>query len=310
MRKIALVSLVVLLLGSCSEPSGDTALEDREERVANDAAASPEPDEAEGKEDEDKRSKGTKSKKSKKPRGGGGNGSQGGGDDVSEPAGRGGRDDAYTEGPAEDDHSSALFTAAGEYVYQQSGYERFCDAATCEREELPARQSVNVSVKRRTSQSAVVVAEARASDNRMMRTTTRFTRRLASVTDVYARFSYQGFTFENSYRPDPPVESLRFPLSGGQSWAGRWRDSTSGTYNFKVTGREQVEVDGRAVQAFKIAYEMTFSGEFDGSSQGTVWVDPATRVAVATRGRLDLRSSFGRYTTEGASHLTSGPRYR
>ncbi len=308
MRKLALGLVLVLLLASCNEPGSDTALEDPRARPTDDAVASPDRTKNERNKDP---AEGSKKKKST---------SKARGDAASKarPRDRAGRsgavgrsgEDAYTEGPSEDDQSSALFTAAGDYVYRQTGYERFCDAATCEREELPDRQSVKVTVKRRTSDSAVVVAEAEASGNRMMRTTTRFTRRVASVTDVYARFSYQGFTFENSYRPDPPVESLRFPLSGGQSWAGRWRDSTSGTYNFKVTGREQIAVGGRAVQAFKIVYDMTFRGEFNGTSEGTVWVDPATRVAVATSGRLDLRSSFGRYTTEGRTQLTSGPRYR
>lgn len=308
MRKIALGLIVVLLFASCSEPGGDTALQDQRARPTDDAIASPDARKSEGKKDGTEASK---KGRTKRPKAGDDAGSKGGRRDrAGRPRGGQGRTDRYTEGPSEDDHSSALFTAAGDYVYRQSGYERFCDAATCEREELPDRQSVNVGVKRRTSDSAVVVAEAHASGNRMMRTTTRFTRRVASVTDVYARFSYQGFTFENSYQPDPPVESLRFPLSGGESWAGRWRDSTSGTYNFKVVGREQIEVGGSAVQAFKIVYDMTFRGEFNGTSEGTVWVDPATRVAVATSGRLDLESSFGRYTTESRTRLTSGPRYR
>lgn len=309
MRKIALGLIVVLLFASCSEPGGDTARQDQRARPTDDAVASPDASKSEGKKDGAEASKKTRTKR---PKAGGDAGSKGRRRDRAGRSGGGpGRvGDRYTEGPSEDDHSAALFTAAGDYVYRQSGYERFCDAATCEREELPDRQSVNVSVKRRTSDSAVVLAEAHASGNRMTRTTTRFTRLLASVTDVYARFSYQGFTFENSYQPDPPVESLRFPLSDGQSWAGRWRDSTSGTYNFKVAGREQIEVGGRTVQAFKIVYDTTFRGEFNGTSEGTVWVDPATRVAVATSGRLDLESSFGRYTTEARTQLTSGPRYR
>lgn len=301
MRKTALALVALLVLAGCSEPGGTGALE-------GDPVVSPNETEAASpgkKADDDK----------KKPGGGGGKkradgnkrddgsgGQDDGGDD--------GTDDPYTEGAEEDDNSSALFPAAGRYEYQQSGYERFCSATSCERQNLPDLQAIDVAVKNRTSERAVVVAEAQASGNRVMRTTTLFTRRVAAVTNVYTRFTYQGFTYENSYQPDPPVESLRFPLADGKRWSGEWRDSTSGTYSFVVAGREQIEVGGGAVQAFKIDYEMTFRGEFEGSSRGSVWIDPATRVAVVASGKLDLRSAFGRYTTEGRTQLTSGPRYR
>jgi len=293
-RKIALLAAALLVLASCSEPPGPSARDDEPNPPASETAAP-----GATKTDNGPAGKDAKRKSAKRD--------EGSGDDGA--AGDGG-DDAYTEGAEEDDHSSALFPAAGDYVYAQSGYERFCDAATCERQTLPDRQPVEVTIKDRARDRAVVVAEAQTSGNRMMRTTTTFTPRVAAVTNVYARFSYQGFTFENSYQPDPPVESLRFPLSDGRSWSGRWRDSTSGTYGFDVVGREQVEVNSAAVQAFKIDYEMTFKGEFDGTSNGTVWVDPATRVVASATGRLDLRSAFGRYTTEGTTQLVSGPGYR
>lgn len=302
MRKFALLLVVALALVSCSEPGGPSALEEDADRPVE-TSTSPADGKGSGKQDDKSDAGGAKKKGTKREMGG-----PGGGTDKGE--GGGGGQDPYTEGPREDDHSSPLFTAPGDYVYQQSGYERFCGAATCEREDLPDRQSMKVTLEQRSSESAVVVAEARASGNRLMRTTTRFTRGVALVTKVYARFSYEGFTFENSYAPKPPVESLRFPMSDGQSWSGRWTDSTSGTYSFEVGEREELEVGGRVVQAFRVTYEMTFEGEFEGSSDGTVWVDPATRVVVASAGRLDLTSSFGRYVTEGRTRLLSGPRYR
>lgn len=306
MRNIALALVLSLALVSCSEPSEPNAAPD--EAAAPTEAGSPGGGkDGAGKGDDGGKGKGSDGNAKKKnvgaPGSGSGKGGAGGG-------GGGGSDNPYTEGPGEDDGSSALFTAAGDYVYEQSGYERFCSTTSCERQDLPARQSLTVTVKERSADSATVVTEAQASDNRLMRTTTRFTRSVAAVTDVYARFTYQGFTFENSYQPQPPVESLRLPLADGKAWSGRWRDSTSGTYRFEVVGREEIEVSGGAVQAFKIVYEMTFKGEFDGSSSGTVWVDPATKVPVSASGKLDLRSAFGRYTTEGSTRLVSGPRYR
>lgn len=302
MRKIALALVLTLALVSCSEPAKPGA--------PSDGAAAPSPGASSGPgaagkdHDEGGKDKGGSPEDGSKKKGAGGGSSEG------DEGGNGDPDEPYNEGPGEDDGSSALFTAAGDYVYEQSGYERFCSTASCERQELPDRQALTVTVKERSSDSATVVTEAHASDNRLMRTTTRFSRADAVVTEVYARFTYEGFTFENSYQPQPPVESLRLPLSEGRSWSGEWRDSTSGTYRFEVVGRDEVEVSGAAVQAFKIDYEMTFRGEFDGSSSGTVWVDPATKVPVRASGTLDLRSAFGRYTTEATTRLASGPGYR
>ena len=307
MRKIALALVLSLALVSCSEPAEPTAPTDEAAApTEKPSAKAGGGDKKKGDADEKKGTASGDDSKKKKGGGAGGGSSKGGGGAD----GAGGSDNPYTEGPGEDDGSSALFTAAGEYVYEQSGYERFCSTTSCERQDLPSRQSLKVTVKARSADSATVVTEAEASDNRLMRTTTRFTRAVAAVTDVYVRFTYEGFTFENSYQPQPPVESLRFPLSEGQKWAGRWRDSTSGTYRFGVAAREEIEVGGAAVQAFKIVYEMTFKGEFDGTSSGTVWVDPATKAVVNASGILDLRSAFGRYTTEGTTRLVSGPRYR
>lgn len=216
---------------------------------------------------------------------------------------------AFNDGESEDDHSSALHPAAGRYVYRQRGYERFCQAAACEQQPLPPRQPVDVSVRARGPQRTVVVSEMRASDNRMVRTTTGFSRRNAIVTDVYARFTYEGFSFENSYTPRPPVETLRFPLKQGAHWSGSWEDSTSGDYSIDVLARENLEVSGRALQAYKLSMVTDFRGEFTGTSKALLWVDVATKTVVKTTGKVDLRSSFGRYVTEYDNHLRSGPRY-
>lgn len=305
MSKFALVLVLAFSLVSCSEPSEPGTTPDEAAAPSNEA-----PDQGAGKTKDGaaagKKKAGAPDKKKASDGGTDKKANAGGAPD----GGGGGAENPYTEGPAEDDGSSALFPAAGDYVYAQSGYERFCSTTSCERQNLPDRQSVRVTVRDRSGDSATVVSEAEASGNRMMRTTTRFTRSVAAVTDVYARFTYEGFTFENSYQPQPPVESLRFPLRDGQRWSGRWRDSTSGTYSFDVVDREQIEVSGASVQAFKIIYEMTFRGEFDGTSSGTVWVDPATKAIVNASGKLDLRSAFGRYTTDGTTRLVSGPRYR
>ncbi len=216
----------------------------------------------------------------------------------------------FNDGEGEDDNSSALHPAAGRYVYSQSGFERFCQAATCDERPLPARQPVDVTLRGRDGTSAVVVSEARSSDARTVRTTTAYTRRNAAVTDVYARFAYEGFAFENSYTPRPPVETLRFPLKQGKAWSGSWKDSTSGDYSINVLGRDMVEVNGTVVTAFKLSMVTRFRGEFTGTSKALLWIDVATKSMVKTSGAIDVRSTFGRYVSEFNNTLRSGPGYR
>ncbi len=301
MKKLTFVLLAALLLVSCSQaPGADDATgpgpaSDRGSEStpgAEAATTSPEPTDD-----------GTGEDGSDGGEGSGGDASARDGDD-----GAGGDDDnVFNDGGGEDDASSALHPAAGRYIYAQQGYESFCQAASCERQDLPAGQPVDVSVKGKTGSRAVVVSKAEASDNRMVRTTATFTRSNSLVTNVYARFAYEGFTFENTYQPDPPVEALRFPLERGAAWSGRWRDSTSGKYSVRVLGTELVSVGGASVNAFKLETVTEFSGEFEGSARTMVWLDPASKVVVKTIGKLELESAFGRYITEFENELRSGP---
>ncbi len=302
MKKPTLVLLAALLLVSCSQaPEADDAAgtgrsSDRASEStpgAEAATSSPEPTDG-----------GTGKDGSDGGEDSGGDASAGGDDDG---AGDDDDGDVFNDGGGEDDASSALHPAAGRYIYAQRGYESFCQAASCKRQDLPADQPVEVSVKGRTGSRAVVVSKAEASDNRMVRTTATFTRSKSLVTNVYARFAYEGFTFENTYQPEPPVEALRFPLERGAAWSGRWRDSTSGTYEVRVLGTELVSVGGASVNAFKLETVTEFSGEFEGSARSVVWLDPASKVVVKTTGKVELESAFGRYITEFENELRSGP---
>lgn len=297
MRRYGSIALVlVVLLSACSDGSEDRT----QPEVASDpepsgersgAKATPKPKETKGKENRSSRK-----------------------DDGADPVGEtegseGGGEDVFNDGEGEDDNSSALHPAAGSYVYGQNGYERFCQATTCDQQALPGRQHVAVKVPQRGGGRAVVVSEIRASDNRLVRTTTTYSRKSALVTDVYLRFAYQGFTFENSYEPRPPVESLRFPLREGGSWSGTWEDSTSGDYSVDILGRETIEVGGAAITAYKLATVTNFRGDFEGSSKGIVWIDAATKMMVKTSGKIDVRNSYGRYISEFNNRLRSGPGY-
>lgn len=210
----------------------------------------------------------------------------------------------------EDDSSSAWYPQQGVYTYDQSGWEEFCDATSCDKQDLPATQDVKTTYKEQSPSVVVVVTEAETSDNRLVRTTTRHTREGAFITNVYIKFDYQNTSFNNSYEPEPPVEILRLPLESGMRWSGEWTDRTSGDYEIAVGPRTAVKVGGRTVQAFEVRSVTRFRGDFDGTANVTVWVDPATAAVVKTKGSMDLDSFFGTYRTEFTATLRDGPAYR
>lgn len=222
---------------------------------------------------------------------------------------RGGRPRGPNEAGGEEDRAAASYPAAGGYRYEQSGFEEYCQTGSCEREELPPMQSVELSYRRRSSQRATIVSDARISEQRSARTTFRFTKRAALVTEVVVRYSRNGFSFENSYRPDPPVESLRFPLRVGKSWSGRWKAQTSGDYRFEVVDRARVLAGGRSVEAFRLDSVTRFRGEFDGRAAATYLVDPDTRAVVGSQGHMKVSSTFGDFETTFKTRLRSGPGY-
>jgi len=215
----------------------------------------------------------------------------------------------FNDSGGEDDNSSAVYPAAGSYLYSQSGFEKFCSGGSCERQALPERQTARITLRSRTDEKAVVLTETSSSGDRMLRTTATFTRANSLITDVYTRLSYRGFAFENEYHPAPPVESLRFPLRDGARWSGSWEDSTSGDYSVQVFGPSSVTVNGGAVRVFQVATTTRFEGEFQGEAKTLTWVDPATKAIVKLSGAIDLTSTYGRYVTEFSSSLRSGPRY-
>src|SRR5919106_436033 len=147
----------------------------------------------------------------------------------------------------------ALFPAPGTYVYDQSGSERFCQSGACDERRLPDTQRVRSSVQRRSDAAAVVVSEAQISESRFSRTTIRYTRRAAFITEVHASFSYGAFEFQNTYNPRPPVESYRWPLRAGMEWSGSWRDEVSGSYEIRVVRGVRMRVGKSAVEAIQLA---------------------------------------------------------
>lgn len=242
--------------------------------------------------------------KGSKPGGSGTGEGAGENDDGTRVAGGGGGGEG-----GEDDGSSSWYPQQGVYTYGQSGWEEFCDATSCNKEDLPPTQEVKTTYKEQGADAVVVVTAAEASDSRFVRTTTRHTPDGAFVTNVYIKFDYQNTSFNNSYEPEPPVEILRFPLESGMDWSGEWSDRTSGDYEVVVGPRTAVKVGGRTVQAFEIRTFTRFRGDFDGTSNVTVWIDPATAAVVKTKGTIDVDSFFGTYRSEFTATLRDGPSY-
>jgi len=239
-------------------------------------------------------------------------------DEASAAAGDGEVDDgnedrdegASTDGSTATRNKSTSYPASGTYTFAQSGYEEFCDsAARCDRERLPARQRVRLVYETRNASSAIVVSEQKASKSRLSRTWVRYTPSGAHITKVYIRFEYSGFGLERTYVPEPPVEALRFPLQAGSEWSGRWRASTSGSYEVTVGKERRIAVRGRDVVAYPVRTTTEFRGDFDGKSRITTYVDRRSKAVIAAEGVLNVTSQFGRYTTVFETRLSGGPGY-
>ena len=294
-RIVVLSATLMLILGACggvdpSDPGARAVAEDdRGSAASPDATVSGEARKQEGRNDK-------KDGQAEGPGNGGDQAAMG-----SEGAG---------EGTAEDDGSSRWYPQHGVYVYSQSGFEEFCDASGCQRQDLPATQEVRTTYESVSDSEAVVVTAAQASDNRFVRTTTRHTRSGAFVTHVRLEFDYQGARFNNDYEPDPPVEVARLPLREGQHWEGQWDARTSGRYQVEVGPKVPVTVRDRTVQAFELRVRTTFRGDFEGNSFVRFWVDPATAAIVKTAGQIDVSSFFGDYKTRFQATLRDAPGYQ
>jgi hypothetical protein len=214
-----------------------------------------------------------------------------------------------TSGGSGTRNSSKPYPASGTYTFAQSGYEEFCDSAgRCDKENLPSRQPTKLRYDQRTDDSAVVVMEQQAG-SRVARSWTRFTPSGGHITKFYVRMVYSGFRFERTYVPQPPVEAFRFPFKEGEAWSGRWKAQTSGTYSVRIGAPREIEIGGRTVTAYPVDTTTTFTGDFEGRSRITAFVDPRTKSVIASDGALNVTSQFGRYSTVFETKLLGGPGY-
>jgi hypothetical protein len=154
-----------------------------------------------------------------------------------------------------------------------------------------------------------VIVSEEDSQGGTTRTTTAYRDRVASVQEVYTRVSYDGVNFERTYRPDPPVITLVYPLTVGRDWHGSWKGDVSGDYEAAVASNESVTVGGRHIATRKVFSVTNFRGEFQGRADLTAWIDPQTLAVVRAKGVVHLKSSYGGYNTKFEMILSSGPSY-
>jgi hypothetical protein len=228
----------------------------------------------------------------------GGGDETGGGRDQGSRSARGGGSSPASAASA----GGVASPAAGTYVYRQEGFEEFCSTG-CERDRLPPRQKIKAAQRSRTASSRVVVTEARASGDRLVRTTTRYTDAAAHVLEVHLEYSYEGLDFSRTYRPRPPVASLRFPLHTGDGWSGTWKGDVSGSYSVHVEGRDAVG----GVRVAKLDTRTRFRGDLRGRANVTLWVDPHDGTVMRTAGNMTVEMGFGTYRSGFETTLGSRP---
>jgi hypothetical protein len=232
-----------------------------------------------------------------------------------------GEDAAVTNGPSPDEGAAEgkrdeaqrpkprfAFPRAGSYVYSQQGYEEFC-TSTCASDPLPRMRSASVSHDAGSRNAIVVIETTRVSSHRTLRTVTRHTRTAARVAEVVDVFTGDGTRHRIRYRPAPTIETLELPLRAGNAWSGAWRGTASGSYRMRVGGFDRIRTAGRSIRAARIVVRMGFRGRYDGYGVVTLWVDPASRVTVASVGSIEVSSGFGRYTSDFDTRLRRGPGY-
>lgn len=198
----------------------------------------------------------------------------------------------------------------GRYVYSQKGWEEFCQTGSCDKKNLPTTQDIRLSLQSRSKDRAVLVSEAEASGSRSQTVTYLVQSQRVLITDIQSSYAYRSVSFESHLEPDPAILSARLPLKVGDSWSGRWKDrrgEMDGSYEMRVARREPVSAGNRDVNAFVIEVGMTFSGDYKGTSDLTIWAAPGDLTIVGTKGRMELSSSFGTYRTRFTNYYRSGP---
>jgi RND superfamily putative drug exporter len=99
-------------------------------------------------------------------------------------------------------------------------------------------------------------------------------------------FTADGISYGGTLHPPEPL--IPWPATVGQSWTTSWTTgSTSGHTTGRITGTETVTVSGVSYECIVVRTDTTFTGEAQGSQQGTTCWSPRLGMAVEDTENLD-----------------------
>lgn len=163
----------------------------------------------------------------------------------------------------------------------------------------------------RTSGADALELEFRIAEGRTVQVDARFTPSAATLHRFQAQFTEAGITQTETIEPQPPLTLLKFPLSQGARWSGRFTDGESkGEYSFRVTGRETIQAGGGRVGAWKVEGSIDASGDGEASILLTTWIDPESRTFVRISGSIDATYELARYKATFTDTLINAPANR
>jgi hypothetical protein len=222
----------------------------------------------------------------------------------------GGSERGKREGSSPRGSSALSLPQAGSYSYVQTGWEELCQAARCDRSDLPPNQTVDIAYRTRSAERGIFTSETRNAGSRTQTLTYDVRDDRAFITALESTFSTGSFRFRSEIVPQPPVVAAVFPLRVGKSWSGRWEDrngNVDGSYRFEVVGRDRASVDGRTEDVVAIDVKPDLSGDFEGVNEMRMWIVPRDLTIAATKGFVDIDSQYGTYRSRFTTSYRSGP---
>lgn len=194
----------------------------------------------------------------------------------------------------------------GTYVYRVEGFRERRSAAGSEREELPERQTDEVSVE--PDGDRVVVEVTSKTGDRTQKTVFEVDDDAARLTALTTSSSDGVETVTVS--PEPPVLVARLPYEVGDRWEVEWRDDAYGVQAVgegRVVERETIEAAGEEVSTFVVELDQRIRGTVTSDILTRVWIDPATGRQLKQEVVSQTESAAGASYSESTALLIEGP---
>lgn len=188
---------------------------------------------------------------------------------------------------------------AGEHLFSQRGWEEYCQAASCDRTDLPGELTSTIERSSKRSFSS----RARSGSNEQTISYRLESDRLV-MEEIANHSAYRGFSYETIVTPEPGIVSLRLPVEPGMSWSGNWKDKrggTNGSYSVRVIEGLAASHRGSEEKAYKVELKLFFKGEIEGFTTVVATVAERDLMVLATVGRTEATTQFGTYRSEFAT---------